>query len=1086
MRFNLIVGLWLLTFMQVSGAAVAQRVSIDVNNVSMESVFKSIERQTGYAFVFNSGDIRQLKVSLTFKNLTLEEALPICLAGQPFSYKVVENNVLIKKDPAVRSIPATGNQQRKVSGRVTDAEGFPLEGATVKVKGSGEAAVTDTEGRYSVTVGQGSQALIYSMMGYLTIEQPVNESTTINITLRSLISDLDEVVVVGYGTQRRENLTGSVSTIKGEALVSVPVTQTSQALQGLAPGMTVTQNFGSPGENTATIRIRGIGTLGNNNPLVLIDGVEGNINEIDPNIIENISVLKDAASAAIYGSRAANGVVLITTKRGGAAQGVTVNYRGMLGSQTPTNLPRLVNGEEYMMLTNESRINEGSAPIFSETFIEQYRQNRGSEEFPDTDWYGESMRSSAFQSQHNLTLSGGYDRLSVFGSLGYMRQGGLIPNTSFDRYMLRLNTDYKISNTISANTDMSYVYGHQINPAEGTNSIFRMMSEIPPIYNVRFADGTWGDGWNGNNPLARATEGGTRTRDNSNLQINMKLNYNPTEALHFEGFYAPKILTLHNRQFVKQTEFRRVGGPIEIIPARNYMNESFDKVIENNFRLLGSFTKQINDNEVKVMLGMEYTENNNRLFSAYRENFPFQEYEVLDAGSQVNWNNAGTAAEWALLSYYGRLNYNFKNRYLLEANVRYDGSSRFSQQRRFGWFPSFSAAWRISEEEFWNVGEVLSELKFRGSWGQLGNQQIGNYPFASTVNLTNQNYSFNGVPMNGAALTDLANPTISWESSEMWNIGVDFGLFNNRLSGTFEYYDRMTRDILLQLPVPMMVGMNPSYKNAGAVQNKGWDFSLNYQDAIGKVRYGIGAMLSDVRNRVVDLKGTGPYNDEFERTTIREGHEINSFFGYVSNGLFQTMDEVNGAPAQFGNVQPGDIRYLDQNGDNIINADDRVVIGSTIPRYTYSLNLNAGLGPWDLTLFFQGVGKQDGIVMKRGDNISYAGTYQTWELDRWTPNNPNAEFPRTTFVEPNNVRASDFFIRSAAYARLKNAQLSYSFSERVMEKLNVSRLNVFFSGQNLFTLTNYYRGFDPEAPSGAGLFFYPNTRVWTLGLNFSI
>ena len=483
----------------------------------------------------------------------------------------------------------------------------------------------------------------------------------------------------------------------------------------------------------------------------------------------------------------------------------------------------------------------------------------------------------------------------------------------------------------------------------------------------------------------------------------------------------------------------------------------------------------------------------NNMF-AYREDFPFIDYMVMNNGSVINMNNGGTGYEWALRSYFGRLNYNFDEKYLLEANVRYDGSSRFSEGNKYGVFPSFSFGWRASEEEFLADKEWLDNLKVRASWGQLGNQNIGNYPFASVVNLGN-NYIFNDTPVPGAALTDMANEDITWETTTTTNIGLDFGVFN-KISGSFEWYVRNTDDILLRLPVPMTIGLTAPYQNAGKVKNTGWDFNLNYTNHDNEFKYSVGFVLSDVKNEVVDLKGSGPYIGGY--TITQEGEAINSLYMYESDGLFQTQEEIDNHAKQFGTVAPGDIKYVDQitvdtdgdgvpdEADGVINADDRVIVGSNIPRYSFGIDLSAQYKGFDFSLFLQGVGKRDTYL---DGYIGWAfynlGNIEKWQMDRWTPENTGASYPRLIDGSShNNFNASDYWVYNSAYLRGKTLQFGYTIPVGITNKLGLDKLRVYFSGNNLFTISGLHKGWDPEQPQG-NTSVYPVTSTYVFGVDLS-
>ena len=989
-------------------------------------------------------------------------------------------------------------QQQTITGQVVDeSTSDPLPGVNILAKGTATGTVTDVDGNYRLTVEDDVTTLVFSSIGYATAEEDINGRNEVNLNLSADIQSLEEIVVVGYGEQKKENLTGSVETIDAERLTKQPVLQTSQALMGTAPGVTVLQNSGQPGNDGASIRIRGTGTLGNSDPLVLIDGVPGNMNGVDPRDIENISVLKDAAAASIYGSRAANGVILITTKRGEAG-GFKVNYSGYGGWQTPTNFPTYLDGLGYMTNYNLARQNLGQDPLYSQEFIDDYRAGVGnnSDLYPNTDWVDELFTESGFQQSHHLSVSGGSEMARVVASISYMDQDGNIPNFNFKRYQGRINTDLKVSEKVSFNFDMNLRQGVQKQPASGLSSITREVFRIPPIFAAQYSDGSWGPGWNGGNPLARALVGGSNDETENYVRAILRANYEPIPGLMVSAMYAPEYIDTFEKDFNRQYQvFNFETKDLEYtVPDRNSLIQQNTRELTHNFNAVATYEKDFGDHFIKGLVGYELITYRNDFFRASRDNFPIQDFPQLDIGSQDNQQNSGTAFDWGLQSYFARINYDFKGKYLLEANVRRDGSSRFAEGNKYGTFPAFSAGWRISEEGFFSGIDLITNLKLRASWGQLGNQNIGNYPFASTITL-GVDYLFGGTPNSGAAQTALANKDITWETTETTNIGLDLGMFANRFTLSAEYYVRNTRDILLQLPVPQTIGLAAPFQNAGKVRNTGWDLALGWQDEVGDFRYGINMNVSDVKNEVVDLLGAGPFISG--NSIIQEGDPINALFGFQSDGYFQNQEDVDNAPTQFGALAPGDIRYtnqltVDTNGDGIpdqadevINADDRVIIGDPFPRMTYGLNLFAGFKGFDLTVFFQGVGQRD--LLLRGDAVwafQNAGKIQEWHLDYWTPDNPNASHPRlVATTSHNNYETSDFWVWNAAYLRLRNLTFGYTFPQTVMDNIFVDNLRVYFSGQNLLTVDNMAPGWDPEIPNNTTGALYPITKVFTFGVD---
>ena len=966
-----------------------------------------------------------------------------------------------------------------IKGKVTEQTGGgPVPGASIKIKGQQAGTSTDATGNYSLTTRAGD-VLVFSSIGYEIQEITVTKQATINISFSPSTEGLDEVVVVGFGTQKKVNLTGAVSSISSKDLIVRPVGQASAALQGLAAGVTVTQSSGQPGADAGNIRIRGIGTLLDANPLVLIDGVEGSINALDPNIIENVSVLKDAASASIYGSRAANGVILVTTKRAKNNQ-LSVNYNGYAGFQDPTNLPKMVDAIDHMVLTNLAYTNTGKAPLYSDALIQAYRGNPGNTDlYPNTDWQKEVLTGSGFMQSHFVSINGGGEKIRFLTSAGYFEQKGIIESSGFKRFTLRNNADVRFSDKLSLRVDLQLLAASSLEPGAGTSAVFHWMNRIPANQPVRYSNGNWGEGWNGSNPVAFTTElGGFQKNSSPSAQLNATLNYQPYKWLKAELTAAPRYAQSEDNNFNRAVVTYKADGTVAYTaPALSTLTRALGHSYYNNYRATLTADNTFGDHTLKVLVGASREDYRNDAFSAFRDNFVLPDYPVLNTGSSANQQTTGSAAEWALQSFFGRINYDYKQKYLLEINGRYDGSSRFAEGHKYGFFPSVSAGWRISQESFMEpLKNVINDLKIRASWGELGNQNIGNYPFTSSI--ASGSYTIGKQIVNIAALNTLANSGISWETTAMTDIGLDFTLLRN-LTFTGDYYSRRSRDILYTLDIPLTVGLAAPIQNVGVVTNKGYELALSYRNNIKDFKYDVSVNFSDVINRVVDLHGV----NRSALTVSREGSSINSLFGLQAEGLFQSDAEAAAHATQFGITKAGDIKYKDQNGDGVINDADNVIIGSTIPRYTYSASFNASYKGFSMALFFQGVGKADGFLYQQGIMPFFnGGTVQEQHKDNWTPTNTGAAFPRLAFSETNNEKVSSFWVKDASYLRLKNLQIGYSLPARLASKLSTSSIRIFVNGQNLFTKDNFWKGYDVEAPVGRGD-VYPQVKTYTLGLD---
>ncbi len=1064
------------------------RLNVKGKNISLATLFKAIKSQTGLTVFYSNRILDDAeKISINVEQAELAEVLRLALKGRKLDWLIKEKYIILQKEsPLSAPGEAKSTEQDRIlflqiKGLVTDAEGNAIPGVGVKVKGATRGAVTDKDGRYSIEAEAGD-VLVFSYVGYVTQEIPAGSQSTINVKLEIEDASLTEVVVVGYGTQKKVNLTGAVSQVTGKDLAARPMGQTSAALQGMAPGVTVRQSSGRPGGDGGSIRIRGIGTMGTADPLVMIDGIEGSINNIDPNLIESISILKDAASSSIYGSRAANGVILVTTKRATADQ-INISYNNYIGWQDPTNMPKLVNSLDYMLLLNEAYTNTGRTPLYSAALIEEFRQQggRNSDQYPNTDWQKETLTGSGLQQSHFLTIEGGTQKVKMLGSFGLFDQKGLIQNSGFKRYTIRNNADIKFSEKLKARVDLQFVNAITTDPAASSGEIFQWMNGIPANQIGVNESGQWGVGWNGVNPISASKDGGTNRIRGPFGSLNATVNYKPLEWLEAEVAYSPKYALSSTKNFRKAIQSYLPNGSTSFLtPALTSLNENRSESFFNNARATLTASKNFDEHSLKLLVGASREDYYNEWISASRDTYILPQYPVLNGGSAVNQQANGGAEEWALQSLFSRLNYTWKGKYLLELNARYDGSSRFSEGNKYGFFPSASAGWRISEESFMSgLKGTINDAKIRVSWGRLGNQLIGTYP--SVTALVLESTAMGKQIVNTAALNSLANKNISWETTEEKNIGIDLTLFKN-FNVTADYYRRRTRDILLLLDVPLIIGLERPYQNAGTVDNNGWELGLAYKGNVKDFNYNISLNLSDVKNTVVDMKGI----NQTGFTVNREGYPISSFFGYEAQGYFASDAEVAAHATQFGAVKAGDIRYKDQNGDGLINESDKVIIGSTIPRFTFASNLAAAYKGFDLSVLLQGVGKANGYLNGPGIlpfNVGGAlgGTIREENKDRWSTENPNAKYPRLAFGESNNEQTSSFWLRDASYLRIKNVQLGYALPAALATKLNIRRLRVFANGSNLASFDRFLAGYDVEAPAGGGN-IYPQVKLYSFGV----
>lgn len=974
-----------------------------------------------------------------------------------------------------------------ITGTVTDEKGLALPGVSVKLKGSTIGVISGTDGKYSLKVPNIQGTLVFSFIGFVTQEIPLNNRRVINVTLKSQSSTLTEVVVVGYGTQKKVSMTSAVGSVKAEDVNKRVVSNFQQSLQGLAPGLTVLDQGGAPGRSTATMRIRGVTTLSGNNPLILVDGVEQGINNFNPEDVETVSVLKDAAATAIYGSRAAAGVILITTKR--AKEGrATIGYSGYVGLQQLGNHPVHMSTEDYMRQQNVAYINAGQAAPYTEDSIKNYVSSPDKIKHPlANDWFN-ALYHTAPQFNNNLSIGGGSEQFLVNMNLRYMKQDGIVDNFSNDVKEVRLNTDFKPSSKIKLSGDAFYRMLYSTQPQDAGNVFYNTLHgaqfTVP-----RYPDGGYGVSAQGNSPLISDKLSGYDRDWYNYFSGNLRFEWQILKDLKFSTQYA--ITSSADRGKIYRNTYSVAD---ENYPSRkksvtvNNLTESRTNNYQETINSILEYNKQLGFHNIKVLGGYSQIYTRGDVLTGFRNTFYNNDIQALSMGANSSKDNSGSDSEAGLRSYFGRVNYNFNNKYLLEANGRYDGSSNFTGDNLYSFFPSFSAGWRLSQEPFWKgMPDVFSEFKLRGSWGKTGNQTVPAYSFYDA--LTASNYNFSGVAVTGYALTTYANKNLKWETTTQTDLGFDAGLLKNRLSVTFDYYNKKTTGILLQLPIPSMVGLSAPYQNAGVVSNKGWEVSLGYQGQSNELNYSFNFNISNNINKILDLKGTGPYisGSVSDALYVRNvGMPIDALWGFKTGGLYKDEADVNSSPKYDPNTKPGDVKYLDINNDQKITADDRTMVGDPYPHYSYGFTSNMQYKNFDLYFFLQGVVKQDarisGAFADAGNNQGFVIDI---EKDYWTPENTDARFPRPQKFTDKNSYMSDFWVIRMGYLRLKNIQLGYTLPKPLLNKLDIKKVRFYLSGTNLFTISNANEwGIDPEFPSGR-MNYYPQTRIYTIGVNAS-
>lgn len=988
-------------------------------------------------------------------------------------------------------------QQRIVKGKIIDkASNTALPNVSILEKISGKGVISDTEGNFSINVPD-KAILVFSFIGYETQEIVVGNQSNIEVILSESNKLLDDVVVVGYGIQKKANLTGSVSQFKTEEITRRQVSSSSQLLQGIAPGVTVAQASGKPGADGASIRVRGVGSIfSGSDPLIMVDGVVSSMDNVDPNAIESITVLKDAASTSIYGTRGANGVILIKTIRGNKS-GIKVSYNGFLTQQRATNIPEKVSAIEHMELSNvaqQTQTGNPNAVVFPVALIERYKTNPVDNiEIFDNDWVKLLLTNSGIMQNHNLTIDAGSEKASLFTSISYLTQQGLIPNNSYNRLDIRMNPDIKVNDKLRLSGTLFFNQGTRIEPAGGSPEfIIRQAIGLPATGQAKFGEGMYGSAGQSNNrnPLGQAEASGIFKEIIPRIFGKAQINYTPIKGLDFEASYAREQWTPNSKRFQKSFDIytpnisTRSYDLSSRYPGTNSLSESYSFSFRNTFLAQASYQLTKAKHDAKIMAGFQSEEVSTRSLGASRTDFINESLPYMNLGG-ANRNNSGGTSENALVGAFSRLTYAFSDKYLVEINGRYEGSSRFSQalNKQWGFFPSASAGWVFSNEDFMKDLTFLQFGKIRASYGTLGNQALpDNYPFASNYT-SGQDYYFNALINPGYALTEAANEGITWEKSKQTDIGLDLVLIKG-LSITADYYIKQISDILLRKPIPNYVGLSPAFLNLGTMENRGWEFSTTYKNKIGKLKYDVTGVLADVKNKITSLPGT-PYLDEGLLRSA-EGYSLRSYYGYEAIGYYQSKEDIASSPKTFFTPNPGDIKYADTNGDGVVNADDRTFIGNNFPRYEYSINLNLAYDIFDLNLFGQGVGKKANYISGTGAWPFFAADFVPSLLamhkDYWTPENPNATFPRLTPTIGVNSTNSSFWVKNSAYFRLKNVNLGMKVPQPLVKKLGIESARIYVSGQNLLTFTKFWKGFDPEQNNNNAE-FYPLMKTYTVGLN---
>ncbi len=1120
MRISSVQIILLLVFAGISLAAdieaqvLEKRVSLNVEEQEIGKTLREIEKQAAVKFVFSPQVIRAgQKINVRSRQEKLGELLDKMLAPLGISYEVSGKYILLSDDrtglhaddeSSLPELPA--DPDRVVRGKITDERGEALPGVNIILKDTRRGTTSTADGSFELTIPDGeNHTLIFSFVGYLSQEVEVGTRNVVEVDLKEDEKSLEEVVVVGYGTQQKKDLTGAVSMIQGEEIAARKTTQISQALQGAIPGVMVTRNNNAPG-STAQIRVRGITTItdAGANPLIILDGVPiDDINYINPNDVESISVLKDAASASIYGARAAAGVILVTTKRAKSGK-INLDYTAEYGIEKPTRLPEYVDVIRYMQLANEMRWNDNNNnaneyPTYTKDLIDNYLHlnKENPDLYPNTDWRSLIMKKSTPRNSHILSISGSGKSISSRVSFGYDKTVALYDHRDYQRITARVNNDITVNKYLSASVDLNF---RRVMIKQPTVDPLYLAGITPPIYAAKWSDGRVAGGKDGDNVYGMIHYGGFDNRWINQVGGKVGIDFKPIEGLKLSAVLSPFFNFDKKKVFRTKAPFTAWDDPDAIIGYMTGFNQTnLSETRDDNFRyttqFLASYDKQIGKHGFNLLAGYEYFYAFNETLGASRNQYLLSSYPYLDIGPLEFRNNSGGASENAYRSWLGRIMYNYDSRYLLQANIRYDASSRFAPGYRWGAFPSFSAGWAISEETFLkeNISSWLSYLKLRASWGSLGNERIGNYPYHSILSFQNDALFYQGnntVSAQSAAQFQYAIRDISWETTTSFDIGVDMNFFSDRLKVVADYYKKTTKDMLLELQIPMFLGFDNPNQNTGKMYTNGWEAQIGWNDRRGDFSYSASFNLSDFRSKMGDLGGTEFLGDQIKI----QGSEFNEWFGYVSDGLYQTQEEVDNSAKLNANVKPGDVRFRDISGpdgvpDGRISPEyDRALLGGSLPRLMYGANLNISYKNLSLGVVVQGVGSQNAHLgghivrplINGFSNIPEILDGNTWSRYNTEEQNRKAIYPRySNTLAAANYAMSDFWMINGRYFRLKNINLAYTIPSEWVKKASIQNIRIYGTATDLFSLHNFPKGWDPEMTS----LTYPITASYIVGIS---
>ncbi|MHB1178963.1 MAG: TonB-dependent receptor [Daejeonella sp.] len=1054
---------------QVSAAGYAQKITFTQKDATLKQVFNQINKQTGYNVFWSPQLIKNSpRLNVDFNETPLENALSICLNGLSLTYIIDEKTIIIKKKEG-RVLGSMINAiEIEVRGRVVDQKGQSLPGVSIKLKGMPVGTVTNSEGNYTIKLPDGNGTLVFSFLGFASREIPVNGRSQIDVTLQEESSKLNEVVVIGYGTVKKSDLTGAVSSVKGDILTAQSNANPIMALQGAASGVQVVGS-GEPG-TSPSVKIRGVGTTGNSNPLYVVDGMMlENVQYLNNNDIESIEVLKDASATAIYGSRGANGVILITTKKGTSSKpSFAVNFYEGIQSPQPFSL---VTAAQYGQLINEGNIGQGKAPVYADPST----LGKG------TQWFDEVTNPSPIR-DYQIMFNQKTNNSSYYVSIGYHGNPGIVDKSKYNRYTFRLNNQYNLTDKISIGHNFSFVSSHKDNI--NTDNVFGWLYRVKPTVPVYDSNGEFNNvevGSNGN-VVAKIFY----TNDYTNLLAtvgNAYFNVNFLKDFTFRSSIGVNVRKGQSTNFNPVFQVGTGNQKNEVSSLNKDWRSQNDWLWENTL----TYDKTFGLHHINVLGGYTAQENNEESFSGSRSYLFAQDPSLwyLDAGASAGQKNGNSGSANAIVSNLFRTNYSFDNKYIITATMRSDASSKFRSGKRIGYFPSVALAWNLSNEGFMKNIDWISAAKIRGSWGRIGNDKIGDYRYYALATTSLSDYAiFNDLIQRGSTITGLVNSDVTWEISESKNAGLELGLLNNRLTMELDYYSRITKDMLVNVGVPKTAGLNSTEGNVGSVENKGIDMKLTWKDIRNNFRYNFTATGTTVNNKVLDLGTTKAIVGGWRgvtRTTV--GQPIGYFYGYKTIGVFQNQAEIDAHPKQL-NVKPGDLIFADVNGDNKIDAADRTKIGESIPKALVGLNLMFGYKNFDLGIDMYGSFGSDIFNAKSLESYSSEDNYSTEYLARWTGPGTSNTVPRITFGGQNK-EFSTSWLGNGSFWKVQNIKLAYTIPPSLLNKIRIQQAQIYLSGNNIHYFSNY-NGPTPEIggpalAAGIDRQVYPLVNVYKIG-----